>query len=134
MLHWTLLIHVHVSPLHRYYYTWHYYFLFMSHWYTDTLFHWIPLFWYICIIATWILCTQLYHVHTSLLHRFTGIHALIVSVFLSHGSLSILHELLHMYILVFPLHDCFPLKILIFSLLDMNTVDMRCRGLSAMWI
>jgi len=46
------------------------------------------------ITATWILCTQLFHIFISLLHRFTGIHALIVSVFLLHGSLFILHELL----------------------------------------
>jgi len=69
-----------------------------------------------------------------LLHRFTGIHALIVSVFLLYGSLYILHELLLMDIPVFPLHDCFPLRILIFSLLDMGAVDMRCVELGAMWV
>ena len=58
---------------------------------------------YICIIATWILCIQLYHAHTLLLHRFTGIHAIIVSAFLLHESLFILHGLFlywYSYILV----------------------------------
>jgi len=35
--------------------------------------------------------TQLYHVHTSLLHIFTGIHALLVFIFLSYRSPFILH-------------------------------------------
>jgi len=39
-----------------------------------------------------------------------------------------------MYIYVFPLHDCFSLLILIFSLLDTSVVDMRCVELSATWI
>jgi len=38
--------------------------------------------------------TELYYIHTSLLHGSTGIHALIISKFLLHGSLFILHELL----------------------------------------
>jgi len=69
---------------------------------------------YICTIATWILCTQLYHVHTPLLHGFTSIHALIVSVFLLHGSLFILHGLLLHDIPAFPLHDHFLLLVLIY--------------------
>jgi len=40
----------------------------------------------------------------------------------------------YMYITVFPLHDCFPLLILIFPLLDMSVVDMWCVELSATWI
>jgi len=42
----------------------------------------------ICYMNT---CTQLFHFLIPLLHRFTGIHVLIVPVFLSHGSLFILH-------------------------------------------
>jgi len=38
--------------------------------------------------------SQLYHVHTLLLHGSIGIHTLIISVFLLHGSLFIFHELL----------------------------------------
>ena len=73
LLHWILLLHAHILPIHGYTIS------------LDTVIS------YICIIATWILCTQLYHVHTSLLHRFTSIHALIISAFLLHGSLFILH-------------------------------------------
>ena len=46
---------------------------------------------YTCITIAWIL---LVHVLTSLLHRFTCIHALIISVSLLHGSLFLLHDLL----------------------------------------
>ena len=109
-------------------YTEHCHFMNMYHHYTNTVtmtllfFVHVPLIHgytisqdtvisYICIIATWMLCTQLYHVHTSLLHRFTDIHVLIVSVFLFHGSLFILHGLLlhgYYYISVtwlFPVTD-----------------------------
>jgi len=34
----------------------------------------------ICTITTWIIRTQLYHVYTPLLHRFTSIHALILCI------------------------------------------------------
>ena len=64
----TLLLHVHKSLMHKY---------------TITL-----------DIITWILCAQLLHIFTPLLYRLTGIHTLIVFVFLLHGSLFILHELL----------------------------------------
>jgi len=40
---------------------------------------------YICITATQILSTQLFYILMTLLHRFTCIYALIVSVFLLHG-------------------------------------------------
>jgi len=65
---------VDVSPLHRYRDSRHYSCMFGNYWYTDTLVHWIPS------------CAQLLHVLTSLLYRLTGIHALIVLVFLLHGS------------------------------------------------
>jgi len=68
MLHWTLLFHVHVSLRHE---------------------HAITL-----DIVTRLLCTQLFHVLISLLHRCTCIHTLIVFIFLLHGSLLMLHGLL----------------------------------------
>jgi len=84
---------------------------------------------YICIIATWILYThiscytQLYHVLTQLLHGSTGIHVLIVSVFLLHGSLFILHELLlHEY-------SCIPVTWL-FSVID---IDIPVTGHECCW-
>jgi len=120
---WTpLWHHVHVSWLHGHSstldtvfhvnicYIEYCYFIYMYHRYTDIVTHDTIISYscstdrrihsldtvisYICTIATWILCTQLYHVYTPLLHGFTGIHALIVSVFLLHGSLFILYELL----------------------------------------
>ena len=92
-------------------YTEHCYFMNIYHYYTNTVtmtllfFVHVPLMHgyiisqdtvisYICIIATWMLCTQLYHVHTSLLHRFTDIQALIVFVFLLHRSLFMSNGLL----------------------------------------
>ena len=71
LLHSISLIDV-VSPLHRYRDSRHYYCMFVNYWYTDTLVHWIPS------------CAQLLHVLTSLFYRRTGIHALIVFVFLLH--------------------------------------------------
>ena len=40
----------------------------------------------------------------------------------------------YMDIPLFPLHDCIPVMILIFPLLDTSAVDMRCVELSATWI
>jgi len=75
------------------------------------------------IIAMWILCTQLFHVLISLLHRFTGIHALVVSVFLLHGSLFILHELLlHGY-------SCIPVTWLFFF----TDIDIPITGHVKYW-
>jgi len=47
---------------------------------------------YIGITTTRIPCTQLFHFLIILLHRFTCIHTLIISVFLLHGSVFLLHE------------------------------------------
>jgi len=58
---------------------------------------------------------------------------LIVPVFLLHGSLFILQDYCYMDIPVFSLHNCFSLLILIFLLLDMCAVDMRCVKLSTTW-
>jgi len=133
LLHQALLFHVHVSQLHRYYCTWHYYFLFMSHWYTDTLFHWMQSFHIFYIIVTWVLCTQLYHVRTSLLPILpVYMHWLFLySCRVDHHSYYM--DYCYMYIPIFLLHDYFPLLILIFPLLDMRVVDMRCMELSATW-
>jgi len=58
--------------------------------------------------------TSLYHVHTSLLQIFIGIHACIVSIFLSYGSSLIVHVfLLHIY-------SCIPVTWL-FSLLIIDS-------------
>jgi len=86
-------------------YTGYYYFTCSCYRYTDTLVHRTLLFMclYYCYTDTliyWILlchidtCYSRYWLHRillSLLHRFTGRHALIIFVFLSHGSLFILH-------------------------------------------
>jgi len=78
---------------------------------------------YIYIIATWILCIQLYHVHTSLLHRFTGIQALIVFVFLLHRSLFMSHGLLlHEY-------SC----ILVTWLFPVSNIDISVTGHMRCW-
>ena len=153
---WTLLLHVHVSRLHGHSrtlnivfqvntcYTEHCYFMYMYHCYTDTVTHNIIIF-YSCPTNTrthyfteYCHFIYLYHrymdtlyttiSHTLLLHRFTGVHALIVFVFLLHGSLFIYMHNCYMYIPVFFLHDWFLLLILMFLLLDMNTVDMWWRN------
>ena len=65
------------------------------------------------------------HITVTYVHR-TGIHAYIISIFLSYGPPFILHVLLCHVIPVFLLHDYFSLLILIFLLLDTWAVDMRC--------
>ena len=69
------------------------------HWYAITLY-----------TATWILCTQLLHVLTPLLYRLTGLHVLIVYLFLLHRSWFI--WLLHAY-------SCIPVTWL-FSVTDID--------------
>ena len=120
-----MISYVQISLIHRYWYTRHYYCMFLNHWYTDTLLHWILLHGY---------SVRYRSMFIPLLNRFTGIHVLIVYIFLLHGTLYILHELLLIDILVFPLHDCFSLLILIFPLVDMWTVDMWCVEQSVTWI
>ena len=63
---------------------------------------------YIGIIVTWMLGTQLYHVHTSLLHIFTGIHGLLVFIFWSYGSPFLLHVLLLHVSFCIPVTGIFP--------------------------
>jgi len=89
---------------------------------------------YICIIVTQIVCTRLYHLHTSQLHR-----SLVYMCWLFLYSCCMDHcsyymDYWYMDIPVFPLYDCFPLLILIFLLLNMWAVDIWCVELSATWI
>ena len=114
--------------LHLYYYV-----MLMYHWYMDTLFHWISDFIY------------LYHCYMDTLHSYI--------MFLRHCYMDppvYMHRLslysccmdhclyymnyCYMDISVFSLHDCFPLLILIISLLDMWVVDLQRVKLSATWI
>jgi len=83
-----MLFHVHVSPLHRYWDSRHYYCMFVNYRYTNTLLHWISL------------CAQLLHVLTPLLYRLTVyMHWLsIYSYCMDHGLYY------YMDILVFPLY------------------------------
>ena len=117
LLHWIL--------LHGY--SVHYYFLFMSHWYKDTLIHAIPSFHILvssldgCSVHSYIMFT-----HHCYIYSLVYMHWLILySCYTDHRSYC-------MYIHVSLLHDCFPL--LIFPLLDTSAVDMRCLELNATWI
>ena len=113
----------HISPLHKYYYIWHQLCLLhvpLIHEYTISL---DIVNSYNCINVTWVLCTQLYHVHTLLLHIFTGIYALIVSIFLSHRSPFILHRLLlHVY-------SCIPAT----WLFSVTYIDIPVTGHECCW-
>jgi len=70
--------------------------------------------------ATWILCAQLLYVHTPQLHWLTGLHALIVYVFLLHGSWFIL--LLHGY-------SCIPVR----RLYSGTDIDIPVTGHVSCW-
>ena len=67
---------------------------------------------YIVIIAIWLLGISLWHIYVWFLY----------SCHMDHRSYCMSNCC--MYILIFQLHDYFPL--LIFSLLDTRAVDMRC--------
>jgi len=128
--HRTLSFHVHLSLLHRYCYTGRYFSCSCTidtriHYSTDTVIS------FICIIATQILCTQLFHVLVTLLRRFTCIYALIISVFLLYGSLFLLYG--YSYISVTWLFPITNIDMLLL-LLDISVVDMRYVKLSATWI
>ena len=105
----------------------------MYYWYTDTLLHWRLLF----------------HIFISSLHE-DSIHSYFMFLYhyyidspvymhwLSLYSCCMDHCLYYMNycymdIPIFSLHDCFSLLILIFSLLYMWAVDIRCVDLSATW-
>ena len=87
----------------------------MSHWYTGTLLHWIPLHGYSV------------HSYFMFLHH-SYIDSPVYMHWLSMYSCRMDHGLnyCYMYIPVFPLHDCILILILIFPLLDTWAVDMRC--------
>ena len=70
---------------------------------------------------------------SCIVHRLTGIHALIV-IFLSCGSPFLLHGLLLHVHSCHPVTWLFPLLVLIFSLLNIWAIDTWCVKLSDMWI
>jgi len=53
MLYWTLSFHVPISLLHQYFYTGHYYFMFMYHYVIVTLIH-LHICVLFCILIAWI--------------------------------------------------------------------------------
>ena len=90
--------------------------------YMDTLIHWILLHGYSV------------RYYSMFIPRYIDSLVYMHWLFLLHGSLYILHDLLFMDIPVFSLHDYFLLLILICPLMDMWAVDMWCVELSATWI
>ena len=71
--------------------------------------------------------TNMLHGYTDMIHRYTDIHW--------YTCIDYIYVFLY-FLPVIPLHDCFPLLLLIFSLLiisllDMSVVDTRCVELSA---
>ena len=71
-----------------------------------------------------------YFIRILLLRRFTCIHAWIMHVFLLHGLLFMLHG--YSCILITWLYPITDINV-IFLLLDMHVVDMRCVELSVTW-
>ena len=118
-----MLFHVHVSLLYRYWDTRHYYCMFMDQWYTDTLLQRIPLHGY--SVHSYFMFLHHYYVDLPVYMHWLHLYFCCMEHFLYYC---------YMDNPVFPLHDCFPLLILIFLLLDMWTVDMRCVKLSVTWI
>jgi len=112
-----------------------YCYTYMFHWYTDIPIHGVSHF--ILLLSSLHGCSihsYLMFTHHCYICSPQSVHACIVLIFLSYESLYILHVLLFHVIPVFLLYDCFPLLILLFLLLDMSAIDMRCVELSATWI
>ena len=121
-----------ILPLHRYYYTWHQLCLLpvplihRFHWYTDTPIHWIPSSSLPgCSVHSYIIFV--YHCY-----MYSLVYMDLLFLYSCHvDHFSYYMDYCYMYITIFPLHDCIPLLILIFPLLDMSAVDMWCVELSA---
>jgi len=105
------------------------YVFFMFHWYTDTPIHWIPS----SSLPGCSVHSYLMFVYHCYMYSLVYMHVLFLySCHMTHLSYYMYYCC--MYIPVFLLHDCFPLLILIFSLLNTWAVDMQCVELSATWI
>ena len=72
------------------------------------------------------------YIHHCYMYSPVSMHYLLYSCRVYHRSYYM--DYCYMYIPVIPLHDCFPLLILIFLLLDMWLIDTRCVRISATWI
>ena len=122
--------------LHQYYDTSLYYFVFICHRHIDAPLHERPTFHIIFLIITCLLGTQLCHVYTSRFHLtlvlhviFTSIHAWLVFIFLSYGSLFMLHVLLF-HVTVFMLYDCFLVTDIVISVTGYMICWYAMRGIS----
>jgi len=138
------MFHVHVSLLHRYWDSWHYYCMFVNHWYTETLLRWMPLHGY--SVHSYFMFLHHYYIDTPVVMHWSSMY----SCYMDHGlhycswiflySLYIEHYLCTMNYCYMRNPSCilvtwlFPVLILIFSLLDMSVVDTQCVKLSATWI
>ena len=105
LTHWTQLFHVHLSPLYRHCYTKQHYLMFIDHWYTDTLFHWISSF--PILVST----LYRYYVHSYTMfiyHWYIDSPVYMCWLFLYSSRMnhcSYYMENYYMYIHVFSLHD-----------------------------
>jgi len=110
-----MLFHVHVSLLHRYWDSRHYCCMFVNHWYTDTLLHWIPLHGYS-------LHSYFMFLHHCYIDLPIYMHWLSLYVLL-RGSLFISHELLlHGY-------SCIPVT----WLFPVTDIDIPVTGHISCW-
>jgi len=81
-----------------------------------------------CSVHSYILCTLHCYIYSPVYMYWLFLY----SCHMDHYSYYMYYCC--MYIHLFPLHNCFPLLILIFLLLDMWAVDMWCVKLRATWI
>ena len=98
-----MLFHIHVSLLHRYWDSRHYYRMFVNHWYTDTLLHWILLHGY-SVHSYFMFLHHCYIDSPVYMHWLT-----MYSCYMDHGL-----YYCYMDIPMFSLQDCHPLLIWIF--------------------
>ena len=106
----------------------------MSHRYIDTPIHWTPSF-HILVSSLYGCSVHSYIMFTHHCYTFSPVYMHLLFLYSCYmDNCSYYMYYCSMYFLVFPLHDYFLLPILIFPLLDMWAVDMRCVKLSATWI
>ena len=69
--------------------------------------------------------TNMLHVYTDRIHGYSLVYMHCLFIYILAPCI---------FLPIIPLHDRFPLLLLIFSLLDMSVVDTQCVELSAKWI
>ena len=123
------MFHVHASLLHRYWESWHYYYMFVNHWYTETLLHWIPLHGY--SVHSYFMFLHHCYIDTPVYMHWLSMYACYMDHGLYYCSWIFLYSRYNMTYCYMSNPFCilvtwlFPVLISTFPLLNTWVVDMR---------